>query len=194
MIIVSEPTALRYVSWPLNAALLALCGFLVARTAGAVYDALRRSPPILVGAVALTPVPRELHSWSDREVILTRNLFNASLLAPAEAPPPPEEEVEETELPLGLLGTISSPRSEIGWAAVWNAESRESLVVTPGNEIGDGLATVLRIERERVLLSENGAIRELVLGEDGEYRPPKRPPPRIKSRASKRRSGRRGRR
>lgn len=127
-------------------------------------------------------------------MILTRNLFNASLLAPVEPTPPPTEEVEETEFPLGLLGTISSNRSELGWAAVWDAESRESLVVKPGDEVVNGQATVLRIERKRILLSENGAIRELVLDDDGEYRPPRRPAPRRKARTSSRRAGRRGRR
>lgn len=141
-----------------------------------------------------SPTARKLRAWSDREVILTRNLFNASLLAPVEPTPPPTEEVEETEFPLGLLGTISSNRSELGWAAVWDAESRESLVVKPGDEVVNGQATVLRIERKRILLSENGAIRELVLDDDGEYRPPRRPAPRRKARTSSRRAGRRGRR
>jgi len=190
----TEPRMLRTIRWLVDAALLAVCCFLLARSANGIYEALQSSPPPPTHETLASPAPRKPRTWSDREVILTRNLFDASLLAPVEPPPPPVEEVEETELPLGLLGTISSSRAELGWAAVWDAESRESLVVKPGDEVGGGRATVLQIERERVLLSENGAIRELVPDDDGEYLPPRRPAPRRKARTSNRRFGRRGRR
>jgi hypothetical protein len=173
---VSERTVLRTTSWLLNAALVAVCGFFVARIAGAVHDALERPPLEVAAATAATATPQTPRPWSDREVILTRNLFDTSRLVPPEPPPPPPvEEVEETDLPLGLVGTIASSRSEAGWAAVWNAQTRESVVLAPGDDVGDGLATVLRIERERVLLSEDGAIRELGLDDDQFRAPTKRP-------------------
>ncbi|MFQ5599843.1 MAG: hypothetical protein ACE5G2_04730, partial [Candidatus Krumholzibacteriia bacterium] len=89
----------RAVSWVVNAALLSLCCFLAARTATTVYEALHHPPPPVAHETPASPAPRKPRSWSDREVILTRNLFDASLLAPVEPPPPPEEEIEETELP-----------------------------------------------------------------------------------------------
>jgi hypothetical protein len=75
----------------------------------------------------------------------------------------------------------------------WDAESRHTLVVKRGDEVGNGQATVLRIERGRILLSENGAVRELVFDEDDEYRPPK-VPSRVRRPSSGARARDRGRR
>lgn len=112
---------------------------------------------------------------------------------PAEPPPPPVEQVEPTELPLGLLGTISSDESE-SLAAVWDDEARESVVVAEGDEMADGAATVIEIDRARILLAENGATRELTFDEDETYRPPPpRPLPREKP-VQKKRNPRRKRR
>ena len=147
---------IRRISWLINAALLAVCCFLLVRITSDIWNAFHRAPPELVIETANSLALRKPRSWSDREVILTRNLFNTSLFAPPEPLPPPEAEVEETELPLGLLGTISSFRSELRSAAIWDAQSREGLVVKEGDDLADGLATVVRIERGRVLLSEMG--------------------------------------
>lgn len=171
--------ALPALRWIANAALLTLCCVLVARTLTGIFAALLDPAPslALVGSDVAGAAHERTPSWSDREIIAARNLFDAALVAPGPPPSPPEEEVEETELPLGLLGTIASasqPQQE-GWAAIWDAESRERLVVEPGDEVRDGAATVLRIERKRLLLSEDGAVRELVFDEDSSYRPPVRP-------------------
>jgi type II secretory pathway component PulC len=168
-----QPMA-RYASWLANAALVASCCFLVAQTANAIFAALLVSEPApLVSSEApASPRPR---SWSERQIILSRNLFQASVLPAAEPTPPPQEELEATELPLGLLGTAASPSPELAVAVIWDAESGEHVVVEVGDALRNGQANVLRIERRRVVLSENGALRELVMDEDSEYRPPRRP-------------------
>jgi hypothetical protein len=165
--------------WVANGALLSVCCFLAARTLTGVFAALLAPPPALVsaaGAASASPGSSS-PTWSDREVITARNLFDAELVAPGPPPPPPEEELEETELPLGLLGTIASTTHPVqsGWAAIWDAENRERLVVEPGDEVREGAAKVLRIERKRLLLSEDGVVRELVFDEDSNYRPPSHP-------------------
>jgi type II secretion system protein C len=98
-------------------------------------------------------------------VILTRNLFNASLLAPA-AGGPIEEDLEATKLPLTLLGTVAALEPENAWAAIEDRETKQTRTVRVNDTVRAG-ATVQRIERKRVVLIENGSPRELVLSEEG---------------------------
>jgi hypothetical protein len=173
---VSEPTLFRPVLWLCNAVLLIVCGLSASHTASAVLEALESPapvpPPIEIDVAAAAPP-----TWSEREVILARNLFDTSRFGPAAPPPPPPaEELEETTLPLDLLGTASESGSDAGWAAIWNSESRESRVVTPGDEMGRGAAKVVAVERERVVLSENGVLRELVFDDETERPPAARAP------------------
>jgi hypothetical protein len=80
-------------------------------------------------------------------------------------------------------------------AVIWDAESGEHVVVEVGDALRSGQANVLRIERRRVVLSENGALRELVMDEESEYRPPRRPSRRARrSTSGARARGRRARR
>ena len=97
---------LRYASWIANAALFTVCCFLVANTANAVFSAMLVGPS---GEAAAAPAarPATAKSWKDREVILSRNLFNASLLAPQRPVEPEPEVLEATKLPLALLGTAA---------------------------------------------------------------------------------------
>lgn len=184
---------IRYLLWLANAALLTLCCFLGAQTLNAVFAGLLATPPAALAPPEDDAAAPSRRSRSDRQVILTRNLFDASLLSPAKQGLPREEEAEATELALGLLGTIASPSPGLARAAIWDAESHQRLVVVkPGDVVGDGRATVLRIERGRVLLSESGAVRELVFDEDGGYRPPI--PPRAHGPRARAQAHRRGRR
>ena len=151
----------RYVSWLANAGLLVLCCFLVAGTANAIFAALLVPGPALVDTVAAAP-PAIDRSWEARESILQRNLFHAMLAPPPPPPPPPVEKIEATKLPLALIGTVASENPDLAWAALNDTKSREHLVVQAGDSI-QGKATVTRIEARRILLSENGVLRELVL-------------------------------
>jgi len=167
------------VCWIVSGSLVAVCCLLVTR----ITNDLRRMthppkpPPI---ALAADATPTQTPSWSDREIIIERDLFDASAWIPPEPEPapPPVEEIEPTELPLGLLGTVSSDLAEDRSAALWDAQARDSVVVGEDDPIAGGLARVVRIERERILLAENGTIRELVLDDDSEFQPPPARPPR----------------
>ena len=110
--------------------------------------------------VAAAPVK----TWEQRQVILTRNLFNSKSLAPAAAPDP--EELEEayakTKLPLKLLGTVASAQPELAWAAVEDLDTRENLVVRINDKL-KGRAEVLRIDPRRIVLLNAGRKEELSL-------------------------------
>lgn len=152
-------------SWGANAALFVLGCFLAADTANALLASALTPPPEAV-VVASAAAPRGGRSWSDRQVILTRNLFNSSTLAPAGPPPEEiEDDLQPTRLPLTLLGTAAAEDPSLAWAAIEDRERRTTLVVNVGADV-KGKATVQRIERRRVVLLENGSPRELSLDSD----------------------------
>jgi general secretion pathway protein C len=165
----------RYLGWLANTVLFALCCLFAAKTVNAVIGSTL--------AVASEPVRSSTQtqaiaaaSWNDRQVILTRNLFNASLLAPA-AGGAVEEDLEATKLPLTLLGTVAALEPENAWAAIEDRETKQTRTVRVNDTVRAG-ATVQRIERKRVVLIENGSPRELVLAEEGTVQLAAVPPPR----------------
>jgi general secretion pathway protein C len=156
----------RYLSWLANGALFALCCFLVASTANTVLAALLAPAPAELAAVAAPP-PTTGTSWDDRQVILSRNLFNASLLSPS-APEPTDDlaDLEATSLPLVLLGTYNATNNpDDSWAAIEDQETREHLVLRLRDDVKGGKASVVRIERKRIVLDENGKLRVLEFDE-----------------------------
>jgi general secretion pathway protein C len=153
----------RYLGWFANCVLFVLCCFFAARTVNAVVGAALGSAPAVAVAAARAQAPAA-PTWDDRQAILTRNLFNASLLAPS-GPVAVEEDLEATRLPLTLLGTVAALEPANAWAAIEDRESRASRIVRVNDELRPGV-TVSRIERRRVVLIENGSPRELVLAED----------------------------
>jgi general secretion pathway protein C len=72
-------------------------------------------------------------SWTDRQAILERNLFQVSTLLPAapvaETTEVSEEELESTRLPLKLLGTVASELQGDAWAAVEDQQNHKQIVV-----------------------------------------------------------------
>ncbi len=166
----------RLLRLPLDLGLLVACAWLASRSVTAV--AAYSLAPIPAGLDLATPTPAAPadRSWSSRRVIIDRNLFGAVLVDAT--PPPVEEDLEPTELPLGLLGTLSASDPTVARAAVWNAETGDYQVVRVGDPVPGGGARVIRIERTRVLLRHEGQTRELVMDPDGEYRPPDRRPTR----------------
>jgi len=164
----------QYLSWLANSVLFALCCYLVADAANEVFAALL-TPTAEDATHGSTPTARARRDWADREIILKRNLFNASLLAPAVPVEEPIEELEATRLPLRLLGTAASTPAELSWAAVEDEEERRTVVVRVSDAIHK--ATVQRIERRRIVLSEKGVLRELVL-DDESAAPRSQPRPR----------------
>ena len=143
-----------------NGVLVAVGGLLIAHTVANLMAAATPREPSLSRA-PLPAAPER--SWADRQVILDRNLFASSTMASA-PPRVQREDIEESRLPVTLLGTFAANEPSLSRATLHHRESKETLVVAIGDEIDDQ-ALVMRIERGRVLLRENGALRELALDE-----------------------------
>lgn len=110
-------------------------------------------------AVAPPPAPpASARDWANRARIIDRNLFNVSTLAPSEDVEKAES-YEKSRLPLRLLGTASA--GEASWAAVEDLETRKHLVARVGGPLKG--ATVLRIDRCRIVLQNAGRREELSL-------------------------------
>jgi general secretion pathway protein C len=154
----------QYLSWLANSVLFVLCCYLVADAANDVFAALL-TPTATDASPAATTAARARRDWADREIILKRNLFNASLLAPAVPVEEPPEDLEATRLPLRLLGTAAATPADLSWAAVEDEQEQRTVIVGVSDVIHK--ATVQRIERRRIVLSEKGVLRELVLDDEG---------------------------
>lgn len=170
----------RYAIWAVNAGLFTLCCWLVAGVIAEVGAAqLAPDPGLVVARAVPDEAPRRTRP--DRGQIVERNLFNSAELAAAEPEPEPEptEDLEETKLPLRLLGTAASDDDTLAWAAVDDLEERKHKVVATGGEVKPDV-TVVQIERGRVVLRNRGKLEELNLAEDTPTdvvaRRPTRPP------------------
>jgi type II secretion system protein C len=188
----------QYLSWLANAALLGLSCFLVANTANTVFAAILTPAPEEVAAAAAPP-PLADRSWGDRRVILDRNLFDSAVVAPPStlvAPEPEPENLEATQLPLELMGTICSNNPTESLAVVQDSKARETLVLRVHDSIQDDAARVTRIECKRIVLREGGKLRELALDEDDPKGPSssRTASARTPSRKAAQRSSRRSRR
>jgi general secretion pathway protein C len=154
-------SALRRVA---NAVLFVVACLLAADTANAVFAAIVL-PPRAQDADEKTSEPDAAPAWSDRQAIIDRNVFGSSTLAP---PTPTQEDIdknlEATQLPLTLLGTAASSEPRFAWAAIQERGSHSTLVVGVGDTILEK-ATVVKIDRQRVVLLEDGVHRELKLDE-----------------------------
>jgi len=186
----------RYLGWLANTALFTLCCFLVANTANAIIAAWLSHSPALAVEMGARGGPRS-RTWDDRQQINRRNLFHsAELSTPASTPEPTDEELKETELPLRLWGTIAADDPALSWASVEETGRKGAIsAVRVGDKIQS--ATIVGIERRRVVLLENGNRRSLSLDDDAalmklvsgikDLKPPTRA---TTSRASRRKSAR----
>jgi general secretion pathway protein C len=165
----------RIIVWIANLTLGVVCCYLVAALILQVIEAaLVPAPELQLAAVA--PPIRVAHSLQDRQPILSRNLFNASILAPPVAAPVPEDEdLEATKLPLKLLGTAAAGNPRLSWAAVEDLETRKHSVVRPDDKLREQ-ATVVRIERRRIVLQNGSRREELALDPDDAATKPKPAP------------------
>lgn len=177
-----------------NVLLAALCLFQIAGVVNAVKED-SQAPAIAAYDVADQAAPPKTRSWADRQPILDRNLFGAQIVAaPPEPEPEPEEELEETKLPLMLVGTLLSDVATKSTAAI----TERGRTVPELLYVGDRLerhpkVKIAAIERGRVIL-QNGAKREeLLLSEVAvaSTRPASRPTsPRSSRRSTTRRTPR----
>jgi len=151
-----------------NVALFTLCCFLVASVVNQISAELLL--PARTAALApARPAVLASRAWDDRQAILDRNLFDAKLTSEAAPPPPPpsDEPLEETKLPLKLLGTAASGDPKFARAAIEDQSSREHQVVRVDQEIeGYPQVRVEAIERRRLILDNRGRREELALSEE----------------------------
>ena len=152
--------------WTANSVLFVIGCWLAADTANQVIaNALLPTAPAVVAAPRVPASPPRVRSWAEREIILTRNLFHSSLDAPELTADQLQQELEKSRLPVTLLGTFAASDPNLSRATLMDKEKNETLVVGVGDQIKN-VALVQRIERRRVILQENGAPRELTIGED----------------------------
>jgi general secretion pathway protein C len=104
-------------------------------------------------------------SFTDYQVILSRNLLNAKV---EEAPPPPPDaanaEPAKSTIQATLMGTVAGARKYA--FAIVQAQAKTE-VVRIGEKIA-GQAEVLEIERGRITIMNNGRKEELTMYEDKE--------------------------
>ncbi len=149
-----------------NAVLFVLCAFL---TAGVVNDVAGDllAPSRTVAAPPAPRTPLVRRAWSDRAPILDRNLFGAQLAGEAPPEPEPEEKLEQTRLPLRLLGTAAAGDPELSSAAIEDKGSKKHEVVRVGDRLEKHKQVrVVGIERRRVILENRGRREELALDEE----------------------------
>jgi len=148
-----------------NVALFTLCCFQLAAVFNRVSaDLLMPGPSYL--ATSPPHAPSAARSWSQRQPILDRNLFGAQMFAEAIPEVEVEEDLEETKLPLRLLGTQVHSVGENSKAAVTDKSGRFRELLY----VGDALerhpqARLVKIERGRVILENQGRREELLLAE-----------------------------
>lgn len=160
----------------LNYVLFGACCLQTAQVTNSVIaQELQPSAPVQAApAVAPVDTPPD---WAARAPILERNLFAVQVAG--DAPPPVveavDENLEDTKLPLSLVGTLAStgPSSR---AAIVDNRTRKSQVLQTGDEVeGHPEVRIDRIERGRVLLINQGRREQLLLseedGSDGAPRP-----------------------
>jgi general secretion pathway protein C len=173
-----------------NVALFSLCCFQVASVFNDVSADLLTPEPAQFASMA-TPSAAAPMGWDDRRVILDRNLFGAQMFAArAEVEPEPREDLEETRLPVRLLGTQLSSVRENSKAAIAEKSGRNHQVLFEGDVLEKHPeATLVRIERRRVIL-QNGKRREELLLADASNLPAAARPDRSSRRRSRRSSSR----
>jgi type II secretion system protein C len=160
----------RYLGWLANTALFTLCCFLIANTANAIVAALLSQSPARAVELGSRGGPQS-RTWNDRQQIIQRNLFHSATLSTATSTPaaPTDEELKETELPLKLWGTIAATDPELSWASVEDTGKKVTSAVRVGDKIKS--ATIVGIERRRVVLLENGSRRALSLDDEDDSNP-----------------------
>lgn len=156
-----------------NMLLFALSCFLLADIINRVA-AFRLIPDDRPATEVAVPSPEARLPWSKRQFILERNLFGAQVVADALASieVDPQEDLQETKLPLRLLGTVASDDQVVASAAIENTADRGHQVVRVGytlEKFSD--VVVARIDRGRVVL-QNGKQREELLLDEATARTP----------------------
>ncbi len=147
----------------LGAGAIALSGLAVSQIAsGWLTEVAASGPP------PPPPPPPAPKSFSDRSIIIGRNLFDADTLTPTAVDA--TESYEKTRLPLRLLATLAA--GDASWAAFEDSGDRTNLVArvneplckqTPYKNCQYGSVILQRVERCRVVLENQNRREELLL-------------------------------
>ena len=111
---------------------------------------------------ARPPVVVPEQDFARYAVIGERNLFQTLEVAPG--PVVEEEKLEETRLPLRLLGTIVSSIPERSIASIEDLNRGERLALAIDDEVAG--AKLVRVERYRVVLDNRGKLEQISIEED----------------------------
>ncbi len=151
---------LRQGLWALQVSLAACSAYLV-YAAGA---ALLFSPSVPEAAVPRDEPPAvRARPLAEYDVIASRNLFNTLEVAAA-APEETVEQIAESQLDVRLLGTLVGGAGQPSLAAVQDNAQLHSQVGV--NDLISG-ARVVRIERDRIILDNQGRLEEITFPEKG---------------------------
>lgn len=151
----------------LNLVLVIVCAYVAARV---VHNVRRPVPAMKTGAQLAQPIAPRLtppRTFNAYQAILDRNLFKSSL---TDAPPAPvveevPEEVDESPLQAKLIATIVSGEESRSTATIEDIRKHEKGIYHENDQLM-GEATIVRIERERVIVLRNGKHEKLSLYEE----------------------------
>jgi type II secretion system protein C len=145
----------------LQVTLGALCGYLAWSVVAAFVWA-APVPEIRLETPEVPPVPVEpLDRYA---LIYQRDLFRRQVGPTEAAPLPTEEPLEESKLAVKLHGTAATEPPEFSVAAVEDLKTREHFQVRAGDVLQG--ARVVRIERSRIVVENNGRLEEILLDEE----------------------------
>lgn len=147
----------RIAVWIANGTLFVLCCFLVAATVNQ-FIANAAAPDPALFAVNESPAPKPETLRLDPQRIVEASPFS-----------PPGAVLDMNNLPatqlsLRLLGTLVTASPDTSFAAIEETDSRQSHIVKIQDRIKN-TATVVSIERKRIILDNAGQREELVLAE-----------------------------
>ncbi len=144
--------------------LMLVCGYLVYSTSVSLVGA---TPVPETRVLEVAPAPQGALPFERYAIIAERNLFKTREVAI----PAGElgEELEESRLRIRLLGTAATTPPELSVASVEDLTKRETLVVRVGDLIGS--ATVVRIERKRLVVDNRGRLEQISFDEQTQPTP-----------------------
>lgn len=150
----------RIAVWTANGILIALCCLLIAATVNQFIATAKAPDPSLLEPLA-SATPKDETPRRDPKLIIEASPF--SRIVPG-ADPSAMDNLPTTKLSLRLLGTLATESVDTSFAAIEETDTNQSHIVKVQDRI-KGTATVVSIERKRIVLENAGQREELLLEE-----------------------------
>jgi type II secretion system protein C len=162
---------LRAGIWILNVGLLVACGYIVATSARALV-----SPPEVpeLKVPDPTPVAVRARTFDLYQPIADRELFRGGPKGAAKPAKPAvkrDAKLAESQLHVDVIGTAFASDPALSVALVHDHTANEKLVVRAHDPLAG--ATVVRIERKRIVVDKNGILEQITLDEETGKQPTK---------------------